>query len=928
MRKKILLVSLIFVLLFFLLTSLIKASYFFRFDPTEEIYMLKTEHFKVFFPKDYEKQAEKAAGIAEKKFKIMKNFLGWDPSKKIIIALYPNYDISNGFATVFPYGFIGLTLNPPSARSSINNYDEWLNLVITHELTHFFHLDQSRGLANFLRNIFGRAPFVFPHILNSTAWLEGIAVYSESKNTGFGRLNSSSYLAYIKNNAIFDNFPAYDRIYGGTNLFPGMGSPYIYGAYTIKNLNREQDWEKIKKSIEKASKIPMVYVPELSINSATDKMPWSHYSEMTEFYNQKYKGLKFNSKRITKNGFWKNFLVKENEYFYYIRNIPYEMSYVERYNLKDKKFEKILSRFEINSVTFSKNQNKLFFSAINRVKNYYYYSDIYYYDIKDKTIKKLSKSSRLSYPVYYKDNQLFAIKRDKDKSKIVIYDYIKKNQVKSLISFKQISSLSLDRENETIFFNAQNGKCWDIYSINLKSGDLTRITNNIEIEKYLKYKNNKLFFVSCSKKSQALYSYIPEDSSFVRFFESPTDIRGYSIDENKLYHLSIYKNGIELMVNNSIKKEKVDYNKSNENRKEKKQSISSKAGSYEQINVDKKKKANLLNFYKPTFWMPYAKEKDGRYLFGARTFAIGPYERNILDAELYYNPSAADYPSGKISFIHYFWYLPLHISYSDQSSKNNSLGDYRDIDFKAGTFYNFGDYYKKLYLSLYYNYESRGKTRYGYTLSGLEFNLNYDSTKSYPLSISRENGLIMSGGYRKDFEILGSDMDMDEYFGDFRLYLDGAFRNQVVALKLGYYESSGEGLKLVSVGGNDSYFYYPSVGDPSVSLQRGYESSSFYGNRIISFSLEVRNPLLVIERGFKYYPIFISQIYSSIFCDYSRVEWKDNLVENPLSFGIELNMDIVLNYAFKFTLTGGVAFPASEEDETKPRYYFRIGKSF
>ena len=55
-------------------------------------------------------------------------------------------------------------------------------MVMTHELTHIFHLDRSRGIWALGQRIFGRAPYFF---LNgyAPAWLtEGLAVYYESSS--------------------------------------------------------------------------------------------------------------------------------------------------------------------------------------------------------------------------------------------------------------------------------------------------------------------------------------------------------------------------------------------------------------------------------------------------------------------------------------------------------------------------------------------------------------------------------------------------------------------------------------------------------------------------------------------------------------------------------------------------------------------------
>jgi len=106
-------------------------------------------------------------------------------------------DFSNGYASPYPFNFIGIVLSPPDEGELLQNR-EWLELVLTHEFTHIVHLDQARGPAIVLRRIFGRYlllpfPFAllfpsgFPNLLEPNWLIEGLAVYSESDwNKGTG----------------------------------------------------------------------------------------------------------------------------------------------------------------------------------------------------------------------------------------------------------------------------------------------------------------------------------------------------------------------------------------------------------------------------------------------------------------------------------------------------------------------------------------------------------------------------------------------------------------------------------------------------------------------------------------------------------------------------------------------------------------------
>ncbi len=895
-------------------------------NPTLKIYKIESEHFDIYFPKEIQATAYRVKTLAEKRYEELSKYFHWKPEKKILVSLYNNYDFPNGFATVSPYNWIGIVVFPPNANSSISNYSDWLDIVITHELAHIFHLDQGRKLTKLLRKIFGRAPFLltFPEFSNTPAFLEGIAVYSESKKTGFGRLNSSDYISYLKNNAIFDNFPPYDRVYGGTHVFPGPEIIYIYGSYLVNYIADKYGWDKIVKSIEKSSKEPIIYSPAFGLKKETGKFPPFHYKDLKSFYKKKFKNLKVRSEQVTDSGFWKYYLKGDNKgNFYYYRITPFEMPYIAKYSLKKREEEKLLDFYAISSLSISPDGNKLYFSAVNTYCNYSDVSDVYLYDLKERKLDRLSKGQSLFYPVEYNDGKLFAVKNNKNYSNLILFDLNERKIIKSFLRFQQISFPVFDKDGEILYFSAQNGESWDIYSYDLNNKKLLKITSDSNIERYLSFKNGKLYYVSVSKEGKNLVSFDPKTKKAEIILSPPIDLKSFVIRDNSIYFLSIFKNGIEILKDERKKESEKEIEVKEI---ESKDSVSK---TMEQNLEDLKiKKANLLKFYKPTFWLPTYTKVDGRYLLGGMTLSTDPYFRNIFYGALYYNLKASKYPSGEFSLIHYLWYLPLNIYYKNIFSNNSYYGGYTERELKIGTFFSYGDYYKKLFTSLYYSLNNITGSPLGYKLAGLEFNINSDTSHTYPLSLGREDGFLLSAGYRRNMRILGSDYNVSEIFMNLRAYLKGMFRNQVVAINLAYYNSSGDVKIAHFVGGEEGYYSYPSISNPSVSLQRAYSQTSFVGDRIVTLNLEIRDPLVVVERGFKFYSLFLSQIYTTMFVDFSRVEWKGDSVNYPLSVGIELSFDMTLWSSFRFTLTGGIAFSTLDINDFNPRYFFRIGKTF
>src|SRR5204863_3257571 len=113
----------------------------------------------------------------------------WRPSGRINITLNDNTDFANGFASSVPQNFMFGYGAPPGPFDELNDFDDYLKLLITHELTHVVHLDTIMGFARIYNAIFGK--LYAPNLSQANWWVEGIAVVQESRQTTAGRLRSA-----------------------------------------------------------------------------------------------------------------------------------------------------------------------------------------------------------------------------------------------------------------------------------------------------------------------------------------------------------------------------------------------------------------------------------------------------------------------------------------------------------------------------------------------------------------------------------------------------------------------------------------------------------------------------------------------------------------------------------------------------------------
>lgn len=201
---------------------------------------LDTPHFSVTFPAGLEEAGRHAGARAEAAWEALARVLP-TPSDghRIELLLTDQVDFSNGLASVTPARRIVIYLRPPVDGFALAHFDDWLDLVITHELAHVFHLDVTGGLGRFLRGLFGRLPAPWPLFpgLGTPDWtIEGLATWYETEFTGTGRTRGTYFEMMLRTAALEGAFATLDRASGSSPQWPAGETAYLYGSLFFQHL--------------------------------------------------------------------------------------------------------------------------------------------------------------------------------------------------------------------------------------------------------------------------------------------------------------------------------------------------------------------------------------------------------------------------------------------------------------------------------------------------------------------------------------------------------------------------------------------------------------------------------------------------------------------------------------------------------------------
>ena len=219
---------------------------------------LETPHFTVHAPAGLEREGRAAAIAAEHAYARLARDLV-PPRTRISLVVSDDADYSNGYATAVPSNRIVVFATPPVQTQSLRLNEDWLELLITHELTHVFHLDRSRGVWASAQRVFGRAPFLFPNAYGPSWLTEGLAVYEESRHTTGGRLHDAEHAMLARASALEGKFPRIDELSLATSRFPRGEIAYAYGSLFVSELARAHGDSSVRHFIDAQSAFPIPY---------------------------------------------------------------------------------------------------------------------------------------------------------------------------------------------------------------------------------------------------------------------------------------------------------------------------------------------------------------------------------------------------------------------------------------------------------------------------------------------------------------------------------------------------------------------------------------------------------------------------------------------------------------------------------------------
>jgi hypothetical protein len=245
-----------------------------------------TEHFQVHAHSGLRPIAKRVAEVAENVHRILSPELGWQPKERTQIVLTDDTDFANGSATSLPYNTVRLYVTAPDDLSALNDYDDWLVELVTHEYTHILHTDHITGIPAIYNAILGKT--YSPNQMQPRWILEGLAVLQESRFTSGGRNRSSIFDMYLRADVLEDNVAPIDQISHSPRRWPQGNLWYLYGSHFLQYIAEVYGNEALRAVAADYGDEVIPYGINRAIHRATGRTYVDLYASWIEWMKKRY----------------------------------------------------------------------------------------------------------------------------------------------------------------------------------------------------------------------------------------------------------------------------------------------------------------------------------------------------------------------------------------------------------------------------------------------------------------------------------------------------------------------------------------------------------------------------------------------------------------------------------------------------------------
>ncbi len=934
----------------FLCGLLILSKSVFAVDPGLDWKTIESEHLYVHYADGNKKLAERALAITEVAHQRLTSELNWKPIEKTHLVLSDESDQPNGFASPVFFNHTVLYLAPPTSVNTLEDFDDWLTTLITHEYTHIVHLDKSAGSPEYLRNIFGRLFFLFPNLFQPAWVTEGLATYVETdRKQGIGR-GQSTLFASMMREELANGLQPISHVNLPVATWPAGTTRYLYGVYFMNFLAERYGEEKMKLWVEEYSNNLLPFFINTNAKQTLGKnlTPlWQEYQQwLTEKFQPQITAIKASGikagEQISVAAYRSDSVraleTAEGDEIYYVSNSGYQRATLMFVDAAGKTGELLKLNSTVNLDVHSR--SGLLLTQNEFCNNYTIYSDIYLYDKDKNELKRLTECGRYLFASWFPDGkQIAAVHHDMTHFELQRLGADAKLQevLWSADDGEIIGQIDVAPDGSNIVASVwRKGKGWNIELFELAEKRWRVITRGVSIAANPQYDaaGNILF----SLEAEGVYNLQRYDVATEKV-EQITNLIGGGFQSSQaskngpVYYAGYSAQGYAIykLEDDSVFSETPEF------QDHPLQVIDYTISSHEQRDY-----SAISNMY-PRWWFPALLFTGQRSELGVTTAgsdALGIHNYSITASyDFKLNRPAADlnYAYADRLFLSATRVNDITLDASGELSRisNRSIASavlaFPDNEIQVQSDLLFGIIYDN---SADDELAAGVAPRQDFEDNLLGIAWLYNSANINPLSISPVDGMNLRL-VAEDSDTLNSDYSGQVYTLDWRQYIRTG-KESVLALRFlqGWGTDQPRPFELGGEGSNDAAFNIlfgtgsQAVFDARDYALRGYKEGlpQLRGRRAQVFSSEWRFPFERIEKGVMTPPIGLMQWFGTVFAETGSA-YQDSPDEYYTSAGFEIDADVNVFYFVTLRLRLGYAhgFDSEIGDDL---VYLRAGGNF
>lgn len=478
-------------------------------NPDQKWRTIETEHFFIHYFAGQEEAADRTAMIAEQAYEELTNSWGHRVFLKTHVQIHDTQDVANGRAGVTPFPSVIAYATAPEALSVLEAYDDWFDILITHELTHIVHLDTVHGISRLANALLGfgvLGKVTAPNILQPRWIVEGVATMEESRKSSQGRRRSAQFDAFMRMAVLDGQFQTLDQVSSGARIWPHGSSVYLYGVHFMHYIGSHYGFDKLRE----LSHIYATQIVPFGINRAVRKVLGVDFQQLYQEFKLdttrrfqaqvrriKARGLR-QGVRLTYSGqqtrypFWSD----DDEWIYFFKADGHREEGLKRIAASggriregrgigrqgvDVDVEHVIDIEDVSEGTFVGATGDIVFDMTNWYDNRYRWNDLYRYNGGDpKDSEQLTFGLRATEPHASSDGRTVVFRRnDQAQSRLAFLD-LATGDVEEVSPISQVGQVYTPRfspDGTKVAFSAwREGGYRDIYVYDRATETTERIT--------------------------------------------------------------------------------------------------------------------------------------------------------------------------------------------------------------------------------------------------------------------------------------------------------------------------------------------------------------------------------------------------------------------------------------------------------------------